>query len=100
MTTNQMTELTERINLYYLLKMEMKILENQIHPLNLELKEAAKSFPREANGDWVIESDDVRICVSDTVKVSEEATSFLERLGRPEMVSSKPYVKKEDLFSM
>jgi len=100
MTMNEMAELKERINLYYRLKMEIKILETQISPLNQSLKEIAKGFPMEADGSWKIESNEVLLCVSDTVKVAEEAVNFLERLGRPEMVSSKPYVKKDDLFKV
>ncbi|MEI6093439.1 MAG: hypothetical protein WCQ47_07135 [bacterium] len=92
--------LCAKINRYYELKMEMKILEQSLAPLNVELKEIAKEGPKNEKGDWVIESNEVRVVVSDQIKVMDDAVSYLQTTGRDDLVSVKLFTRKEALFQV
>lgn len=97
MTQGMTSAISAKLNKIYKLKQELKALEDSLKPMVDDLKAIALNTPRDGAGNWVIENDTVRACVSTTIKVSDTAVDFLQGLGRDDLISVKPYVTRDAL---
>jgi hypothetical protein len=97
MTKGMTARISAKLNKIFKLKQEVKYLETELKPLVEEVKEIATSCPKNEKGLWVLENGIVRASVTSIIKVQNEATDYLQDIGRNDLISMRPFTTKDDL---
>lgn len=98
MTKGMTAQISAKMNKIFKLKQEVKYLETELKPLVEEIKEItiANGFKNE-KGVWVLENGIVKANVSSLIKVKEASVSYLQSIGRDDLIAMNPFTTREDL---
>ena len=97
MTEGMTSTLSAKLNKIFKMKQLLKQMEDELKPMIEEIKQIALQGARADDGNWHLENGVTRACVSTTIRVQESAVEYLQKMGRDDLISVKPYVKVDAL---